>query len=211
MKERTKRGKLITFEGIDGSGKSTHLEKSRKLLTSLGYRVAVLREPGSTDVAEQIRRILLDRRSHMSSVTELFLYEAARADVTQKHIEPLLKAGWIVLCDRFYDSTTAYQGYGRKLDIKTVNQLHAVAVGRIKPDLTLLFDLDLAVAFTRLGRKLDRLESESRAFFRRVRAGYLAIAKKEPKRVKVIDSDGAVPEVFAQVEKLLRKKFRPQK
>ena len=183
MKRRLKRGKLITFEGIDGSGKSTHLERSRKLLVRLGFKVKVLREPGSTDIAERIRRILLDKRSRMSSVTELLLYEAARADVTQKHIEPMLRAGYIVLCDRFYDSTTAYQGYGRKLDIKRVNQLNAIAVGRLKPDLTLLFDVDLATAMTRRGKKLDRLESESRTFFARVRNGYRTIARQERARI----------------------------
>lgn len=211
MNRPLKRGKLITFEGIDGSGKSTHLERSRRLLTRLGYRVRVLREPGSTDVAERIRRILLDKRSQMSSVTELLLYEAARADVTHKHIEPLLKSGNIVLCDRFYDSTTAYQGYGRKLEIKMVRQLHAVAVGKLTPDLTLLFDLDLATAMGRLGRNPDRLESESRSFFRRVRAGYLEIARRERKRVKVVDSSGSVDDVFAQVEKYLLKELLRRK
>ncbi len=207
MKHLLKRGRLITFEGIDGSGKSTHLEKSRQLLSRLGFRVKVLREPGSTDIAERIRRTLLDKRSLIAPTTELLLYEAARADVTQKHIEPALQAGYVVLCDRFYDSTTAYQGYGRRLDIVMVKKLNALAVGRVTPDLTLLFDVDLATAMTRRGKKLDRLESESRAFFARVRNGYLAIARHEKTRVKVINSRLEVGEVFAQVEEQLLAKL----
>ena len=202
-----KRGRLITFEGIDGSGKSTHLDRARRLLVRHGYKVRVLREPGSTEIAEQIRRILLDKRSRMSSMTELLLYEAARADITSRQIRPLLHSGHIVLCDRFYDSTTAYQGYGRRLDIKMVKQLNHVAVGGLLPDLTLLFDVKLPVAVKRLGRNLDRLESESRAFFRRVRRGYLAIAAAEKRRVKVIASSGNIDSVFAEVRSHLSRQL----
>lgn len=193
-------GRLITFEGIDGCGKSTHIELAHGYLSQRGFKVSVLREPGSTEIAETIRAILLDRRSSMSPLTELLLYEAARADIVQKQIEPLLKRGTIVLCDRFYDSTTAYQGYGRRLDIRMVKSLHRVAVGKIEPHLTLVFDLDVAAAFSRLGQDLDRLESQSRAFFRRVRAGFLEIARKDRKRVKVIDAAGPVAAVFEMVK-----------
>lgn len=193
-------GRLITFEGIDGCGKSTHIELAHGYLAQRGFKVSVLREPGSTEIAETIRDILLDRRSQMSALTELLLYEAARADMVQKQIEPLLKRGTIVLCDRFYDSTTAYQGYGRRLDIRMVKSLHRVAVGRIEPHLTLVFDLDVAAAFNRLGKDLDRLESQSRAFFRRVRAGFLEIARKDRKRVKVIDATLPIAGVFEIVK-----------
>ncbi|PWB71162.1 dTMP kinase [candidate division GN15 bacterium] len=196
-------GRLITFEGIDGCGKSTHIELSHGYLAQHGFKVSVLREPGSTEIAETIRAILLDRRSSMSPLTELLLYEAARADIVQKQIEPLLKRGTIVLCDRFYDSTTAYQGYGRKLDVRMVRALHRVAVGRIQPDLTLVFDLDVSAAFGRLGKDLDRLESQSRAFFRRVRAGFLEIARREKKRVKVVDATLPIAEVFEIVKRHL--------
>jgi dTMP kinase len=207
MKRTVTRGKLITFEGIDGSGKSTHLERSRRFLIQHGFKVKVLREPGSTDIAEQIRKLLLDKKSRMTSTTELLLYEAARAEITARQIIPLLKSGQIVLCDRFYDSTTAYQGYGRKLDIEMVSGLNKLAVGSLKPDLTLLFDVELPVAMKRLGRNLDRLESESRAFFKRVRNGFLCIAATEPRRVKVIESSGDVDEVFAHVRRHLVRQF----
>jgi len=196
-------GRLITFEGIDGCGKSTHIELAHGHLAHHGFKVSVLREPGSTEIAETIRAILLDRHSSMSPLTELLLYEAARADIVQKQIQPLIERGTIVLCDRFYDSTTAYQGYGRKLDVRMVKTLHRVAVGKIVPDLTLVFDLDVSAAFDRLGKDLDRLESQSRAFFRRVRAGFLEIARKEKKRVKVIDATLPIAEVFEIVKRHL--------
>jgi len=196
-------GRLITFEGIDGCGKSTHIELAHGHLSHHGFKVSVLREPGSTEIAETIRAILLDRHSSMSALTELLLYEAARADIVQKQIEPLLQRGTIVLCDRFYDSTTAYQGYGRRLDVRMVRSLHRVAVGKRVPDLTLVFDLDVSAAFDRLGKDLDRLESQSRAFFRRVRAGFLEIARKEKKRVKVIDATLPIADVFEIVKRHL--------
>jgi dTMP kinase len=202
-----RKGLFVTFEGIDGCGKSTHVELARRFLRSKGYIVKVVREPGSTAIAERIREILLDRRSHMTAVTELLLYEAARADLTERQIAPLLKKDQIVLCDRFYDSTTAYQGYGRGLDIRMVTSLHSVAVGKVRPDLTLLFDVDLKTAYERLGTEPDRLESESRAFFRRVRAGFLAIAQREPGRVKVIDAARPIDDVFADVRRRLTRKL----
>lgn len=200
-------GKLITFEGIDGCGKSTHLTRAQRFLTEQGFSVKVLRDPGSTEVSERIRAILLDRGANMSALTELLLYEAARADMTDKQIAPLLRKGHIILCDRFYDSTTAYQGYGRRLDVKMVKALNMIATGRIKPDLTLLFDVDIATALRRLGKDLDRLESESRTFFRRVRAGFLEIARKERRRVKVIDATRPLDEVFEAVRQILTEKL----
>ncbi len=198
---------FVTFEGIDGCGKSTHLDLAARYLRNFTYSVTVVREPGSTAVAERIREILLDRRSTMTAVTELMLYVAARADLTAAKIGPALKAGRIVLCDRFYDSTTAYQGYGRRLDPKIVRQLNSVAVGAIRPDLTLLLDVDLKTAFARRGTELDRLECESIAFFRRVRAGFLKIARQDPRRVKIIDSSGPIEDVFAEVKVHLRRKL----
>jgi dTMP kinase len=198
---RFKRGLFITFEGIDGCGKSTQLEHSRQYLRALGYEVVALREPGSTPAAEKIRSLLLDRRSKLTDLSELLLYEAARAEITQREICPHLKAGRIVLCDRFYDSTTAYQGYGRGLDLALVRKLHRVAVGECAPDLTLVFDVSLRVAATRLKGNRDRLESLPQAFHRRVRQGFLEIAAAEPRRVKVV-------EVFAAVRRHLDRKLR---
>lgn len=203
----TTHGKLITFEGIDGCGKSTHLALAQKFLSDKRLSVRVLREPGSTDVAERIRSILLDRKAKMSATTELLLYEASRADMVEKQIAPLLRQGHMILCDRFYDSTTAYQGYGRKLDIRMVKSLHTVATGGIKPDLTIVLDIDVATGMSRLGKRLDRMESQSRAFFKRVRAGFLDIARKEKRRVKVVDASRPIDLVFEDVKKILIQKL----
>ena len=207
MRKR-KRGLFITFEGIDGCGKSTQAMLTYKYLIALGRQVKLLREPGSTEVAEKIRAILLDKKHTIKDVTELLLYEAARSETTAREIAPELNAGRIVLCDRFYDSTTAYQGYGRKLNITMVRALHRVAVGDIAPDLTLVFDVDLRTAFARRTGTPDRLESQSKAFFERVRKGFLEIARKERRRVKVIDAAPAPDLVFEDVKKYLVRKLR---
>ena len=200
MPRRKTEGRLITFEGIDGCGKSTQLALTAKFLRRRGLAVARLREPGSTKVSERIRRILLDKDLHLEDITELLLYEAARAELVAKEILPLIKTGTIVLCDRFYDSTTAYQGYGRRLDLTMVTGLHKVAVGTVKPDLTFVFDLPLKTSMLRRGKNPDRLESQSRAFFTRVRKGFQEIARTEPGRVKQIDARPSPETVFAQVQ-----------
>ncbi len=198
---------FVTFEGIDGCGKSTQLKLTADYLSWRGYKVKTMREPGSTALSEKIRDILLDVKSRMTDVTELLLYEAARAEVTACEIAPLLKSGHIVLCDRFYDSTTAYQGYGRGLDIKMVRSLHRVAVGDISPDLTFVFDLPLPLAASRMGTQRDRLEAQPRAFHRRVREGFVEIARKESRRVKLIDADQTVDSVFKDLKKYLDKRL----
>jgi dTMP kinase len=205
---RRRKSLFVTFEGIDGCGKTTQLDLSQQYLTALGCKVVKLREPGSTPVSEKIRKILLDKRSTLGDVTELLLYEAARAEMTREEIQPLLRSGHVVLCDRFYDSTTAYQGYGRGLDLKIVRQLHRVAVGDCEPDLTLLFDVTLPTAAGRLGRLRDRLESQPAAFHRRVRRGFLEIASRESRRVKVIDGSKSVERVFELVRRHLDRKLR---
>ena len=158
-------------------------------------------------MAERIRELLLDRRNHMSALTELLLYEAARAELTASGILPHLRRGVWVLCDRYYDSTTAYQGYGRGLDIAMVKRLHRIATGGLRPDLTLVFDLPVATGLARCGRRRDRLESQSQRFFQRVRQGFLQIARQEPRRVKVIDSRKPVAEVFAEVRRHLDRRL----
>jgi dTMP kinase len=198
---------FVTFEGIDGCGKSTQALLTYQYLLTLKYKVKLLREPGSTAVAERIRDILLNKKLRMTDATEVLLYEAARAEITVREIAPALAKGTIVLCDRFYDSTTAYQGYGRKLDIRMVKGLHKVAVGDVVPDLTFLFDIDLKTAFSRRGNNPDRLESQSRAFHSRVRLGFLEIARKERRRIKVIDASRSVDEIFRNVKKTLLKKL----
>jgi dTMP kinase len=204
----TGRGLFITFEGIDGCGKTTQAMLTYKFLIARGHQVKLLREPGSTEVAERIRAILLDRKLDMTDVAELLLYEAARAEITAREIAPWLARGNVIICDRFYDSTTAYQGYGRRLDIAMVRGLHRVAVNDVRPDLTLVFDVDLKTAFRRRDGAPDRLESQSRAFFERVRKGFLEIARKERRRVKVIDGAQVVDAVFEDVKRHLSRKLR---
>lgn len=208
MNRKRSEALFITFEGIDGCGKTTQALLTHRYLLARGYRPRLLREPGSTAVAERIRRMLLDRRLAMANVTELLLYEAARAEIAARELRPLLARGGLVICDRFYDSTTAYQGYGRKLDVDMVRSLHRVAVGDIVPDLTFLFDIDLSTTFARRGANLDRLESQSQGFFKRVRLGFLEIARKERRRVKVIDAAQPVEGVFGDVKKILDRKLR---
>ncbi len=205
---KSKRGLFITFEGIDGCGKTTQAMLTYKFLIARGEQVKLLREPGSTEVAERIRGILLDKTLDVGDITELLLYEAARAEITAREIAPQLAKGHIVLCDRFYDSTTAYQGYGRKLNVAMVRSLHRVAVGDLVPDLTLVFDLDLRTAYSRRTGTPDRLESQPRAFFERVRKGFLEIARKERRRVKVIDAAQPIETVFDDVRKYLERKLR---
>ena len=201
---------LITFEGIDGSGKSVQAKKTFKFLRQKGISVILLREPGSTPVAEKLRTILLNKKLNIPDLTELLLYEAARAELTAAKIKPALQKGNVVLCDRFYDSTTAYQGYGRKLDIKMVKSLHKVATGNVAPDLTFVFDVDLKTAAKRRGKSPDRLESQSLAFHQRVRRGFKEIARSENRRVKLMDSSSPANEIFDEVRKILKRKLNLQ-
>lgn len=205
---RRNKGYFITFEGIDGCGKSTQLEKTRRFLKSLGYPVMILREPGSTSVSEKIRKILLDKKSRINAVTELLLYIAARAELVEKVIAPALENGMIILCDRFYDSTIAYQGYGRGLDITQAKKINDLAIGKNKPDLTLIFDVDYATSLKRRKRKADRLEAEKRAFFNRVRNGFLAIARENKKRMVVINGRPGSEIVFEEVILCLKQKMK---
>jgi dTMP kinase len=199
-------GRLITFEGIDGAGKSVQAEELRRWLEGEKRKaVLVLRDPGTSPIAEQIRRILLDPANDaMSPWTELLLYEAARAQLVEECIKPALMQGVVVICDRFYDSTTAYQGYGRQLDLATVMQANRIGACGVVPDLTILLDLEVAVALQRKGRVgLDRLEQEERAFHERVRRSYLELARAEPERVKVVQGDRAVEAIAADIRHLV--------
>ncbi len=202
-----KKGLLITFEGIDGCGKSVQARRCHRFLLNRGYNVILMREPGSTPVAERLRRILLDKKLSIPDVTELLLYEAARSELVDKVIRPSLRQGKIVLLDRFYDSTTAYQGYGRELNINMVRSLHKIATGGTVPDLTMVFNVDLKTAFARRSKNPDRLESQAVAFHERVQRGFLEIARKERRRVKVIDGTQAMEQVFREVRKLLEQKL----
>ncbi len=199
------KGKLITFEGIDYSGKTTQAKKLFNYLKRKGHKVILLREPGGEKVSENIRQVLLSsRNTGMNPLTELLLYEAARAQLVSKIILPVLKQGKIVICDRFYDSSLAYQGYGRGLDKKMIDNLNEVSVSELKPDLTILIDIPIDIFSSRMrqnNKKKDRIEKEKIDFYNRVRDGYLKTAGKEKKRFKVIDGGGKIEEVWQEVKK----------
>jgi len=194
-------GVFITFEGVEGCGKSTQLALLANRLTSAGTPVRVLREPGGTTPGEAIREILLDPlHAGLDDRAELLLYEASRAELVAEVIAPALEAGEVVLCDRFSDSTTAYQGYARGLPLDDVERLNAFATGDVVPDLTVVLDLDPALGLERAtGSGADRLESESVEFHRRVREGFLAIARAAPHRVVVIDAEGPREEIAERI------------
>ena len=182
---------FISFEGLDSSGKSTQVKLLEDRLKKMAYPCILLREPGGTAISEQVRDILLDRvNTSMSMKAELFLFCAARTQLVTEIILPALRRGEMVICDRFHDSTTAYQGYGRGLDLNEIEQIHVITTGGTFPDLTLLIDVDMDELVRRrvaAGLSADRMESAGRTFFDNVRRGYLAIAAREPKRVVLID------------------------
>jgi len=185
------RGRFVTLEGVDGAGKSTHVQFIADALAAGGRRVVVTREPGGTELAEQIRNTVLKER--MEPIIGTLLIFAGRADHVARVIEPALAAGSSVVCDRFTDATIAYQGAGEGVPRDLIDRLAQAAYRGLKPDRTLIFDVPFEVAAQRLkgsGKTLDRFEREERAFFERVRSSYLAIAKAEAKRVRVIDASG---------------------
>ena len=194
--------RFITFEGGEGSGKSTQIALLASALRELGETVLTVREPGSSVVGESIRATLLDpANAAMSDRAELLLYEAARAQVVDEVIRPALEAGTVVLADRYFDSTTAYQGYGRGLNLDEIAQLNAFAVGGLVPDRTVVLDIPADEGLTRalsIGQP-DRLEQQALAFHERVREGFLDIALTEPNRVRVVDAVQNVDAVFADV------------
>lgn len=201
------RGLFITVEGIDGCGKSTQARLIAAALEAAGHDVLRLREPGGVKISEQIRAILLDpANAEMGDVCELLLYEAARAQLVHQVIRPALAAGKTVVCDRFYDSTTAYQAFADGLDRNMVSQANELAVDGCRPDLTLVFDLPVEDALRRRsGREAeDRLELKGLEFQERVAAGFRAVAADEPDRVKLIDAGGSIAEVFSSVVAELR-------
>jgi len=198
-----KRGLFITFEGADGCGKTTQLMLLAKYLKGRGYEVLVTREPGAKGLGEKLRDILLNYDGEVSSQCEAFLFLADRAQHMDVIVKPAVQKGKIVLCDRHTDSSVAYQGYGRGLDIERINLLNNIATGGKKPDLTFVFDIDIETSMARVGKQKDRMESAGLEFFNRVRYGYLEIAKAEPERVKVLDASQSVEAIHLQVIKLL--------
>jgi dTMP kinase len=202
------RGLFITFEGTEGCGKTTQISLLASELQMNGYIVRTFREPGGTLIGEEIRHTLKHSEANhaMTSETELLLMNASRAQLVREVIQPALVRGEIVLCDRFYDSTTAYQGYGRQLDLNMVKCIIDAAVGKTRPDLTLLLTVPHEVSQERLLRRQatlpfmrDRIEEADRAFFERVAEGYRAIAASEPQRIRVIDAMGTTPNIEAAI------------
>ena len=196
---------FITFEGADGCGKTTQIELLNKYLQEKGFKTLVTREPGAKGLGEKLREILLNYDGEVSPNCESFLFLADRAQHVDCVIKPALKDGVIVLCDRHTDSTVAYQGYGRQLDIEQIKKLNEIAVNGLKPDLTIVFDIDIETSMQRVGKTKDRMESAGMDFFNRVRNGYLAIAKDEPNRVKVINSADTIERIHNQVVELVEK------
>jgi dTMP kinase len=212
------RGKFITFEGLDGCGKSTQLERLATVLRVQRLPLVVTREPGGTATGEKIRQLLLDSNTAaLAPFSELALMFASRAQHLAEVILPALSEGRIVLCDRFTDSTEAYQGGGRKLGSEPVLALHRILCGDLQPDLTILMDSDVAVSVERARRRNqtrgvegneNRFEQENRAFFARVRSAYLAIAAREPQRVALVDARGTSDATHEQIIGVVRRKLK---
>lgn len=203
-------GFFITFEGVEGCGKSTQVRRLQQHLAKLGRDVLVTREPGGTPIAEAIREILLDcAHDRMQPMTELLLYAAARAQHVAEVIAPALQAGRIVLCDRFADSTTAYQGAGRGVEPDSVAMVHRLATQGLWPDLTIVLDVpaEVGLARARAASGLDRIENECIEFHQRVREGFLKLAKEEAQRVRVIDGAGSEQEVADKISELVEERL----
>jgi dTMP kinase len=209
------KGTFITFEGTEGSGKTTQISRLAERLRAMGHRVRTLREPGGTPIGEEIRHTLKHSPANhaMTPEAELLLMNASRAQLVREVIRPALATGEVVLCDRFYDSSTAYQGYGRQLDLQMVKSMIDVAVGDTRPDLTLLFIVPHDVSEARraarqptlpLSIKRDRMEEADQSFFARVAQGYQAIAAAEPQRVRQFDAAGDVAAIEAAIWRLVQ-------
>jgi len=222
MRQMSRRGKFITFEGLDGTGKSTQMHRLGAALREAGHRVLETREPGGTPTGEKMRKVLLDSgTAGLAPLAEMALMFASRAQHIAEVIEPALAAGDIVLCDRFTDSTEAYQGGGRRLGSEPVRELHRVLCGNLQPDLTLLLESNLEASLGRARRRNkrasrsasrshdeNRFEQETRAFFARVRDGYLAIARREPGRVVMVDARGTPSQTHEQILEVVRRKLK---
>lgn len=206
------RGYLISFEGSEGSGKTTQISQMASHFESAGYDVVVTREPGGTLIGEEIRRILMHatESENMFPETELLLFAASRAQLVREVIQPALDEGKIVLCDRFMDSTTVYQGVARKLQSGPVHLINTFAVGDVVPDVTVVIDIPAEVGFERIRHRIndlpDRMEAENIEFYQKVRNGYLMLAKAMPERFVVVDGELSEKEVTGAIWKELRKR-----
>lgn len=205
--EMDMRGKLITFEGSEGSGKSTQIRMIGQHLKKKGKKFIFIREPGSNKISERIRKLLLDvKNAQMSKECETLLYMAARAQLVDEVIMPALKKGDVVLCDRFLDSTVVYQGYGCGVDITFIKKVGRFATQGVSPDLTFFFDIDAKKGLSRINRrKKDRIERRNIHYHNKVRNGYKQIARREPKRIKLIKSSQSKEEIHKVVRTFVDK------
>ena len=197
---------FITFEGIDGSGKSTQITYLKEWLEARGHKVTVLREPGGNTVSENIRTLLLDSKETIDPRSELLLFTAARAQLVSKVIRPALQQHNIVICDRYIDSSVAYQGYGRGLPVEEIEQINAFATNNLVPDITFIFDLSVEDASKRAGFRSsrtnsspDRMERSGEDFFRKTREGYLQIAKNSERKIFIIEANGHVEDIREEI------------
>ncbi len=197
---------LITFEGIDGSGKSSQAKLTADRLNEQGIECILVREPGGSELSEQIRTVVLNTKhtAPMSHASELLLFAASRAQLVEEVIEPALRRNAVVICDRFTDSTIAYQGYGRGLPLAYIRTINDLATGGLTPDITFLIDVPIELAIhRRKGMGDDRMESESRLFFSHVIQGYMALAQKHPDRIHVIDGTDSLEDIHHTISRLV--------
>ena len=209
-----RKGFLVAFEGGEGCGKSTQIRKLAKLLDERGIEYVIAKEPGATELGEQIRNILLHTNLDLSSKTELLLFSASRSRVVEKVIKPALDEGKVVIMDRYYDSSFAYEGYAGKVDLKDIEMVTKFTIGEdADPDLTILFDLDYEAGIERKLidhqlETLDRFENKGKEYFECVRQGYLDIAKKNKKRVVIVDASQSIQDVYEDVVKVFDKRYK---
>ncbi len=199
---------FISFEGIDGSGKTTQLQILATYLESIGYEVMLLREPGGVPLSESVRDLLLNSSEEINPITELLLFEASRSHLVHSLIKPAIAQGKIILCDRFLDSTTAYQGYGRGIDLDIINTFNSIATLGIMPDLTFYLDVDFATAENRSDRKIyDRIESAGKEFYLRVIQGFRELASNYPERIFRIDASRELDVTSALIKQIIDSKL----
>ena len=202
-------GSLITFEGIDGSGKSTQIQMLEHEFNKLGVEYKTFREPGGTELSEKIRAILLDKENiELISTAESLLFAAARAQLTAEQIKPAIEKGKFVICDRFTDSTIAYQGYGRGLDIKQLEEINYIATAGLTPDITFILDISPEAAAVRMEAEAsDRMEETGVDFFRRIREGYRQIKDQNSNRYRLINGEQSPENVFKEIKEIIVKQF----